>query len=179
MFTPLYYAIIGLITTLLQLNWKRRIYTALFFLFLIFSPEIRQIATLDYDVFYFSISIIWLASAFLLESNKFRLFLIATGMAVSSPYISNKVLMVGSVEIIVFGLLWNTYLDKFIWEHKGDLNVRSIKPTKALEVACNYLPFRNRRSAISSERIFTGKDRRKNDSDKQLERIERKFERIP
>tara|TARA_B100000700_G_scaffold244958_1_gene273300 strand:- start:1739 stop:2329 length:591 start_codon:yes stop_codon:yes gene_type:complete len=172
MFTPLYYIVVGCITTLLQLNWKRRIYSAMFFLLLIFAPKLRELYEIDYETFYLLLSLAWISVVFILEKNRVRLFFFTAGVVVASHFSVDLILRIGSVELVVFGLMWHTYIDRWVSRNKEGIKSGS---SKVLEMGSNVIFANRSRNTILLEPKPHHLVERERKTDRQIRRIEQKL----
>ena len=181
MFSPLYYLVVGLFVTALQLSWKRRIYCFSFFSLLLLSPDIRFSLGIQPQNYYIISSITFLFWVFLLERNRFRLFLFSVGVIIASYYPNIKFVQIGSAEIIIFGMMWHTHLDEGVKKLtlKIERKLNCVSFIKKLEIPYHPLPMYRDRRAVLAKRKHGRKDRKSNRTDKQFERIERKLENHP
>ena len=99
----IYYKIfIGVISLLIQKNNKERLSVIMFFSLLLLAPSIRITLGLPSEVFYPTLSLLWLLVYSYLESNRLRIFLLSFTNLV--PYIFNFSTF-GYLTLIEFGAL--------------------------------------------------------------------------
>lgn len=143
MFSPIYYLIIGIAVTMLQLSWKRRIYCISFFTMLLLSPDVRLYLRASPEDYYILSSISFLFWVFVLEKNRMRLFLFSVGTIIASYYPNIKFIQIGAVEMIVFGMMWHTYLDVSLnkWKKEIERKIGCDRIIKKLAIP-SYFSFR-------------------------------------
>lgn len=114
MFSPMYYLCVGLVITLLQKTPKRAILSGIFFTALLSLPLIRNYIGADFDVFYLSWGVIWIALVLALEDSRERVYILMCA-CLFGEYVT-RVFLFGAVEITVIALLYDSKLSyKYLW----------------------------------------------------------------
>ncbi|QDP59471.1 MAG: hypothetical protein GOVbin4162_45 [Prokaryotic dsDNA virus sp.] len=144
----------------------------MFFLLLIFAPKLRELYEIDYETFYLLLSLAWISVVFILEKNRVRLFFFTAGVVVASHFSVDLILRIGSVELVVFGLMWHTYIDRWVSRNKEGIKSGS---SKVLEMGSNVIFANRSRNTILLEPKPHHLVERERKTDRQIRRIEQKL----